>query len=37
LELPGDWAPLGAVAIGYPADPPQPRDPGPVGDLLVRR
>lgn len=37
LELPGDWAPLGAVAIGYPADPPQPRDPAPAGDLLVRR
>lgn len=37
LELPGDWAPLGAVAIGYPVDPPQPRDPAPAGDLLVRR
>ncbi|MCV7178511.1 coenzyme F420-0:L-glutamate ligase [Mycolicibacterium sphagni] len=37
LDLPPDWEPLGAVAIGYPVDPPQPRDPGPVGDLLVRR
>lgn len=37
LELPGDWEPLGAVAIGYPVDPPEPRDPAPVGDLLVRR
>ena len=37
LELPADWEPLGAVAIGYPADPPQPRDPAPAGDLLVRR
>jgi len=37
LELPADWSPLGAVAIGYPAEPPETRDPAPVGDLLVRR
>jgi len=37
LELPADWRPLGAVAIGYPIDPPHPRDPAPVGDQLVRR
>jgi coenzyme F420-0:L-glutamate ligase/coenzyme F420-1:gamma-L-glutamate ligase len=37
LDLPPDWEPLGAVAIGYPADPPEPRDPAPVGDLLVRK
>jgi coenzyme F420-0:L-glutamate ligase/coenzyme F420-1:gamma-L-glutamate ligase len=37
LDLPPDWEPLGAVAIGYPVDPPEPRDPAPVGDLLVRR
>ncbi|TGD86852.1 coenzyme F420-0:L-glutamate ligase [Mycolicibacterium sp. CH28] len=37
LDLPADWEPLGAVAIGYPAEPPEPRDPAPVGDLLVRR
>lgn len=37
LGLPPDWEPLGAVAIGYPVDPPEPRDPAPVGDLLVRR
>lgn len=37
LELPSDWEPLGAVAIGYPPEPPEPRDPAPVGDLLVRR
>lgn len=37
LGLPADWEPLGAVAIGYPVEPPEPRDPAPVGDLLVRR
>ena len=37
LELPDDWQPLGAVAIGYGIERAQPRDPGPVGDQLVRR
>ena len=37
LDLPGDWQPLGAVAIGHPEEPPSPRDPAPPGDLLVRR
>ncbi|MCX2934225.1 coenzyme F420-0:L-glutamate ligase [Mycobacterium sp. CVI_P3] len=37
LHLPTDWEPLGAIAIGYPVEPPQPRDPVPVGDLLVRK
>lgn len=37
LQLPDDWEPLGAIAIGYPAQPPEPRDPAPAGDLLVRR
>jgi coenzyme F420-0:L-glutamate ligase/coenzyme F420-1:gamma-L-glutamate ligase len=37
LDLPPDWEPLGAIAIGYPVEPPTPRDPAPVGDLLVRR
>ena len=27
LELQDDWEPLGAIAIGYPADPAEPRHP----------
>ena len=37
VELPEDWEPLGAIAIGHPVDPPSPRDPAPVDDRLVRR
>jgi coenzyme F420-0:L-glutamate ligase/coenzyme F420-1:gamma-L-glutamate ligase len=37
LDLPAEWEPLGAVAIGYPEEPPTPRDPAAPGDLLVRR
>lgn len=37
LELPHDWEPLGAIAIGYPVEPAEPRHPAAVGDLLVRR
>ena len=37
LDLPADWQPLGAVAIGYPEEPPQPRAPARPGELLVRR
>lgn len=37
LNLPDDWEPLGAIAIGYPTEPPEPRDPVDVGELLVRR
>ncbi|MEO6794915.1 MAG: coenzyme F420-0:L-glutamate ligase [Mycobacterium sp.] len=37
LNLPGDWEPLGAIAIGYPTNPPEPRPPARVDDLLVRR
>lgn len=37
LALPADWEPLGAIAIGYPAEESGPRDPVPVADLLIRR
>jgi coenzyme F420-0:L-glutamate ligase / coenzyme F420-1:gamma-L-glutamate ligase len=37
LDLPDDWEPLGAIAIGYPPEPLGPRDPVPTDDLLVRR
>lgn len=37
LELPDEWEPLGAVAIGYPAEPAGPREPASTEGLLVRR
>lgn len=37
LELPADWQPLGAVAIGYPDGSAGPREAAPPGDLLIRR
>jgi coenzyme F420-0:L-glutamate ligase / coenzyme F420-1:gamma-L-glutamate ligase len=37
LDLPTDWEPLGAIAIGYPEEGSGPRDPVPTGDLLVRK
>lgn len=37
LDLPPDWEPLGAIAIGYPTEPAGPRPPAAVDDLLVRR
>ncbi|MCV7280138.1 coenzyme F420-0:L-glutamate ligase [Mycolicibacterium flavescens] len=37
LELPADWEPLGAIAIGYPEEGSGPREPAPTDDLLVRR
>lgn len=37
LELPEDWAPIGAVAAGVPAEPPPPRGPGDATDVLLTR
>lgn len=37
LGLPADWEPLGAIAIGYPTQPQEPKEPVPVADLLVRK
>jgi coenzyme F420-0:L-glutamate ligase/coenzyme F420-1:gamma-L-glutamate ligase len=37
LELPPDWEPLGAIAIGYAAQPAELRDPVNPGDLLIRK
>ncbi|MFT4044151.1 MAG: coenzyme F420-0:L-glutamate ligase [Gordonia sp. (in: high G+C Gram-positive bacteria)] len=37
LELDGSWEPLGAIAIGYPADELTLRDPAPIDDWLIER
>jgi coenzyme F420-0:L-glutamate ligase/coenzyme F420-1:gamma-L-glutamate ligase len=37
LDLPADWNPMGAIAIGYPAEESGPRDPADTDGLLVRR
>ncbi|WP_396916696.1 coenzyme F420-0:L-glutamate ligase [Mycolicibacterium sp.] len=37
LDLPPDWEPLGAIAIGYPAEAQPPREPVPTSDLLIVR
>ncbi|MGH3675538.1 MAG: coenzyme F420-0:L-glutamate ligase [Mycobacterium sp.] len=37
LDLPEDWEPLGAIAIGYPVQPSGPREPAPTEGLLVRK
>jgi coenzyme F420-0:L-glutamate ligase/coenzyme F420-1:gamma-L-glutamate ligase len=37
LDLPHDWEPLGAIAIGYPAEPSEPREPASIEGLLVRK
>jgi len=37
LDLPQDWKPLGAIAIGYPEEPLEPRPAAATDGLLVRR
>jgi coenzyme F420-0:L-glutamate ligase/coenzyme F420-1:gamma-L-glutamate ligase len=37
LGLPGDWEPMGTVAIGSPALDPPPRPERDLDDFLVRR
>jgi coenzyme F420-0:L-glutamate ligase/coenzyme F420-1:gamma-L-glutamate ligase len=37
LDLPAEWEPLGAIAIGYPVDPLDPREPASTEGLLVRK
>jgi coenzyme F420-0:L-glutamate ligase / coenzyme F420-1:gamma-L-glutamate ligase len=37
LDLPPDWEPLGAIAIGYAEEPATPRDPVTDTDLLIRK
>ena len=37
LQLPDDWEPLGAIAIGYADEPPGMRGPANAGDLLIRK
>lgn len=35
LDVPDDWEPLGAIAVGHPAEPLTPRKPVGAGDALV--
>lgn len=37
LGLPGDWEPMGAVAIGHPAEAPKERPPRAADDFVVVR
>jgi coenzyme F420-0:L-glutamate ligase/coenzyme F420-1:gamma-L-glutamate ligase len=37
LDLPRDWEPMGAVAVGYPVTPPPPRDVRDGADAVLVR
>jgi coenzyme F420-0:L-glutamate ligase/coenzyme F420-1:gamma-L-glutamate ligase len=37
LDLPEDWEPMGAVAIGYAAQPPAQRPPRAADDFVLVR
>jgi coenzyme F420-0:L-glutamate ligase/coenzyme F420-1:gamma-L-glutamate ligase len=37
LDLPPDWEPMGAIAIGHPVEATGPRDPVATADLLIER
>jgi coenzyme F420-0:L-glutamate ligase / coenzyme F420-1:gamma-L-glutamate ligase len=37
MNLPSGWRPMGAVAVGHPAEDPRPRPPRDPGDFIVTR
>jgi len=37
MDLPDGWRPMGAVAVGHPAEQPRPRPPRDPGDFLIVR
>ncbi len=37
LDLPDTWAPIGAVAVGYPAEPPAARPARTADNFLITR